>query len=146
MNKKVWSMWVIVLLICSIFFSSCQKNIEPETVLEENESYQEEAEYKYPGEGVRIPIFVNSYEYIERDLKIEDFSFIERGTSLQEVEARLGKPNGYAGSGMASKYYHLSDDSAIKIIEDTQGVYCLTHYEFDKDGKVIKTLLWENLD
>ncbi len=125
----------VCILICIVFSGVCEKKEREytELVLFNSDTYEEEEHY--PGNGINIPIFINSYKYIERELYLEDFDFIKIGTSISEVETRLGKANGTTGFGVMSKYYHLSDNSAIVIKEDINGICALQHCTVDENGE-----------
>lgn len=52
----------------------------------------------------------------DRKLTAEDFAGIELGSSLEEIEDRLGKPDGWVGAGILSPVYVLEDGSAVELI------------------------------
>lgn len=57
-------------------------------------------------------------EYIlsDRKLVIEDFESIELGSSLDEIETKLGKPDGWVGGGILLPVYVLEDNSAVELV------------------------------
>lgn len=91
-----------------------------------------------------VPIFFNEYTYIQRDLNIKDFMFIEKGMSIQELKSKLGEPNGTTGFGLMSIFYHLEDESVIVVLEDINSVHALQHCVWsEKDCKVVKKWILE---
>ena len=71
-------------------------------------------------------------EYVISDRKLlkEDFENIELGSSLSEVEKKLGEPDGWVGSGILWPVYVLEDGSAVELVfwditlcEDLEAVY-----------------------
>jgi hypothetical protein len=69
------------------------------------------------------------YKAIDRELTVEDFRNLQPGCSFDEVEALIGEPNGWLGSGILSPYYYVGNgEFAIlrfrhpPMIEDLKGV------------------------
>jgi len=54
-------------------------------------------------------IFDLLYSDIDRILTEEDFAFLERGISLKEIEAVVGRPNGVAGFNVLTPVYFLEN-------------------------------------
>ena len=70
------------------------------------------------------------YTISERKLVVEDFADIEIGSSLDEIENKLGKPDGWVGGGILLPVYVLEDNSAVELVfkndetnEDLEAIY-----------------------
>lgn len=87
---------------------------------------------------IRVAGWDMEYTVSDRKLTAEDFAGIELGSSLEEIEDRLGKPDGWVGAGILSPVYVLEDGSAVELIfdndktdEDLTAVYL---YEGQKES------------
>lgn len=56
------------------------------------------------------------YTASERQLTIRDFESIEAGTSLNEIESKLGEPDGWTRSGILQPVYVLKDNTAVELV------------------------------
>lgn len=79
---------------------------------------------------IRVDGWDMEYTISDRKLTVEDFESIELGSSLSEIESKLGEPDGWVGSGMLSPVYVLEDNSAVEMIfakkatdEDLSAIY-----------------------
>lgn len=79
---------------------------------------------------VRVDGWDMEYNISDRKLVVEDFENIEIGSSLDEIEAKLGKPDGWVGGGILSPVYVLEDSSAVELVfrndvtnEDLDAIY-----------------------
>lgn len=79
---------------------------------------------------IRVAGWDMEYNSSSRKLTIEDFESIELGSSLDEIENRLGKPDGWVGGGILSPVYILEDKTAVELIfennvtdEDLEAIY-----------------------
>lgn len=77
------------------------------------------------------------YTVSGRSLSTEDFEAIELGSSLDEIEEKLGKPDGWVGSGILWPFYVLEDNSAVELVfknEDTcEELYAVFLYQGDEE-------------
>ena len=92
------------------------------------------------------------YEVIERELTKTDFMEIEIGSTFDEIVEKIGKPNGWIGSGMLSPYYsikkekfqkqqyiilffrYLNEDNRLKkmiLVDDSKELEVLKNIEFE---------------
>lgn len=79
---------------------------------------------------IRVDGWDMEYTISDRKLTVEDFENIELGSSLNEIESKLGEPDGWVGSGILSPVYVLKDNSAVELIfakdatdEDLSAIY-----------------------
>lgn len=79
---------------------------------------------------IRVDGWDMEYTVSDRKLTVEDFESIELGSSLNEIESKLGKPDGWVGSGILSPVYVLKDKSAVELVfakdatdEDLSAIY-----------------------
>lgn len=79
---------------------------------------------------IRVDGWDMEYTVSDRKLTVEDFECIELGSSLNEIESKLGEPDGWVGSGILSPVYVLKDNSAVELIfakdatdEDLSAIY-----------------------
>ena len=49
------------------------------------------------------------YTYYNRKITIKDFEDFNNDTTYEEIQEKLGPPNGLVGSGMLQPYYELTD-------------------------------------
>ncbi len=117
------------IVVCLSSFNLYYKNYEMESS-EAMSNKQELVE-----ELVKIPIITNDYKHIERSLEVDDFLFVKKGMSIEEIVGVLGEPNGTTGFGIIRCYYHLKDNSAIIIYEDDNGVCGIRHCFFENEGQ-----------
>lgn len=79
---------------------------------------------------IRVDGWDMEYTISERKLVVEDFENIELGSSLEEIENKLGKPDGWVGGGILFPVYVLEDNSAVELVfkndvtnEDLEAIY-----------------------
>ena len=79
---------------------------------------------------IRVAGWDMEYTPSDRRLVVEDFENIEFGSSLDEIEEKLGKPDGWVGGGILSPVYVLADNSAVELVfgndatnEDLTAIY-----------------------
>lgn len=79
---------------------------------------------------IRVDGWDMEYIISERKLVVEDFENIEIGSSLDEIESKLGKPDGWVGGGILLPVYVLEDNSAVELVfrnnvtnEDLEAIY-----------------------
>lgn len=79
---------------------------------------------------IRVDGWDMEYTISERKLVVEDFENIELGSSLDEIENKLGKPDGWVGGGILLPVYVLEDNSAVELVfrndeanEDLKAIY-----------------------
>ena len=79
---------------------------------------------------IRVAGWDMEYAPSGRRLVVEDFENIELGSSLDEIENKLGKPDGWVGGGILSPVYVLEDNSAVELVfgndatdEDLEAIY-----------------------
>lgn len=65
---------------------------------------------------IRVDGWDMEYTISERKLVVEDFENIELGSSLDEIENKLGKPDGWVGGGILLPVYVLEDNSAVELV------------------------------
>lgn len=65
---------------------------------------------------IRVAGWDMEYTPSDRELTVEDFENIELGSSLDEIEKKLGKPDGWVGGGILSPVYILEDNSAVELV------------------------------
>lgn len=65
---------------------------------------------------IRVAGWDMEYTPSDRKLAVEDFESIEIGSSLDEIEDKLGKPDGWVGGGILSPVYVLEDNSAVELV------------------------------
>lgn len=65
---------------------------------------------------IRVDGWDMEYTNSDRNLTVENFESIEVGSSLEEIENKLGKPDGWIGSGILSPVYVLEDNSAVELV------------------------------
>lgn len=90
---------------------------------------------------IRVDGWDMEYTVSDRKLTVEDFECIELGSSLNEIESKLGEPDGWVGSGILSPVYVLEDNSAVELIfandatdEDLSAIYLYK----EQKGSVLK--------
>lgn len=65
-----------------------------------------------------------SYESIDRKLDINYFYGLARGTTYQEIEEEIGRPNGGRGSGLVRPYYQVGEQYVVMDFSlDEEGGY-----------------------
>lgn len=65
-----------------------------------------------------------SYESIDRELDINYFYGLARGTTYQEIEEEIGRPNGGRGSGLVRSYYQVGEQYVVMDFSlDEEGGY-----------------------
>lgn len=79
---------------------------------------------------IRVDGWDMEFTISERRLAVEDFENIELGSSLEEIENKLGEPDGWVGGGILSPVYVLEDNSAVELVfrndatyEDLEAIY-----------------------
>lgn len=65
---------------------------------------------------IRVDGWGMEYTISDRKLTVKDFENIEIGSSLAEIESRLGEPDGWVGGGILLPVYVLEDNSAVELI------------------------------
>lgn len=63
------------------------------------------------------------YTISDRQLTVGDFESIEPGSSLDEIERKFGKPDGWVGGGMLFPVYVLKDNSAVVLVFKNNDTY-----------------------
>lgn len=65
-----------------------------------------------------------SYEYIDREVRIDYFYDLDSNTTYEEIENEIGKPNGAMGSGITLPYYQVDDQYVVILFaSDEDGKY-----------------------
>ena len=118
-----YSVIVISIIMICLFINGCEKN----TNIHKIETGGEEV----------IPGVVNSYEHFDRILTEEDFGFLKKGMSLNEIKAKVGEPNGWVGSGIISPIYELENKNYIILIFGVKYEKLQSAKIVDKIGKKI---------
>lgn len=79
---------------------------------------------------IRVAGWDMEYTVSDRELVLENFESIEFGSSLDEIEDKIGEPDGWVGAGILWPVYVLEDDSAVELVfgdstvyEDLEAVY-----------------------
>lgn len=79
---------------------------------------------------IRIAGWDVEYIISDRSLGTEDFEDLELGSSLDDIEKKLGKPDGWVGSGILRPFYVLENKSAVELVfnnatanEDLAAIY-----------------------
>lgn len=86
------------------------------------------------------------YEDIDRVLTKADFMNIELGSTMEEIEEQIGKPNGWIGSGIPCPYYSIKRDLlkkqqyVILIIRPVDGASRLKKMILVDDSKKLEVL------
>lgn len=65
---------------------------------------------------IRVDGWDMEYTISDRKLTVKDFENIEIGSSLAEIESRLGEPDGWVGGGILLPVYVLEDNSAVELV------------------------------
>ena len=65
---------------------------------------------------IRVGGWDMEYTVSDRKLTIEDFEKIEIGSSLDEIENKLGEPDGWVGGGILFPVYVLDNKSAVELV------------------------------
>ena len=65
--------------------------------------------------------------YVDRILTEDDFSFLEKGMSLEEIEVVVGEKSGTVGSGLISPYYKI-DVGILVLIFNSRDSENLAHF------------------
>jgi len=92
---------VIGIVLGLVYLINNEKQLLIENIMETGEKDMDSI--------ISVSGFVADYTYIERDLIKEDFEDFVLGVSSVTVRAKLGEPNGNAGSGVVMPYYELKD-------------------------------------
>lgn len=98
-----------LMFLCAVISLFCYLNINYYSA---NEETNEEMNAKMT---VWVGGWDCEYTIFDRTLTLEDFESIQLGSSLDEIEGILGKPNGWTGSGILSPFYVLQDGSAVHL-------------------------------
>lgn len=72
---------------------------------------------------IRVDGWDMEFTISERRLAVEDFENIELGSSLEEIENKLGEPDGWVGGGILSPVYVLEDHSAVELVFRNDATY-----------------------
>lgn len=95
MDKKKSVVIIIVIIILIYFF---QIREEADTMV------------------IKVAGWDMEYTVSNRKLTIEDFESVEMGSSLNEIEKKFGKPDGWVGGGILLPVYILEDKSAVELV------------------------------
>lgn len=90
---------------------------------------------------IRVDGWDMEYTVSDRKLTIEDFEKIEIGSSLDEIENKLGKPDGWVGGGILFPVYVLDNKSAVELVFEKEttceGLVAIYMYK-GKEESVLK--------
>lgn len=62
------------------------------------------------------------YNDLDRVLTEGDFSFLEKGMSLDEIDSVVGRPNGFSGFNILTPFYTLEDGRLSLVFDDPLSV------------------------
>jgi len=108
--KQIKFLVVAFVLLCLCISGCEQSNILLDAIIMEN-----------GGDEIVID------SYVDRILTEDDFSFLEKGMSLEEIEVVAGKKSGTVGSGLISPYYKI-DVGILVLIFNSPDSENLAHF------------------
>lgn len=99
MNKKIYIIFLLIIsLITMIIYIYKEKNAMDKAT-----------------NAIEINVEGFKMKYIpqNRSLTVEDFQNIELGESIEEIEEKIGEPDGWIGCGVLHPVYVLEDGRAV---------------------------------
>lgn len=94
---------------------------------------------------IKVYNFDVEYKESGQKLTVDNFLELEFGISLNEVEKKIGEPNGWIGAGILAPYYSVDDGKyAILRFKNPITYENLQRIELVNDSKVLEEIVLED--